>query len=584
MIDGIFKKLSTVQIVVSVTSSIALIVDSIVISRFMGMTSVAAVGLVTPLMMFILAFSGVLSSGGQLGVGKKLGRGNIAGASASLSLNLALTIISSVVVIAIVFGFTEKICLLFGADPGTELLFEAKTYLRGFILGTPGIIGMLGLIPIMNIDGDKKRTSISAIAATAGDIILDIVAVIFFPGNIFAIGLASSISYMIALVILLSHFFEKNGKYVLYINFKNIPWKETGDVFRQGSPAALQKILRTLLSFTLNCILLASGGELALGSFTIISNVGNLINSVGQGLSAATLTISGVMYGERIKKNLADLYKAMLKYSILWNLIALAFTLLAANLFANIFKTSKASDLSVVATGLRIFAFDYVFYSICLCAKSFYQGIGRMKVNYVITIFEGYICIALFSWIFAARWGVYGVCMGYVVGDAVSILTILIVTIIINHAFPKKLSDFLLLPINYSLKEEDMLCAEVTSIENAVEVSQRVNEFVTEHDNNLIKNGLKLSIAVEEFCKNIIQYGFEDVKKAKLEVIVIYENGNFTLQIKDNCHKFSPVEYMKLHADSVEKEKYSGIPLVFNLAKNVEYYSVLGINKLIVEA
>ena len=583
MIDGIFKKLSTVQVVVSVTSSIAMIVDSIIISRFMGMTSVAAVGLIVPMMMFILAFSGVLSSGGQLGVGKKLGRGNIEGASDCLSLNIALILISSIVLIAIAFCFTEKICLLLGATPNSELLFESEKYLMGFILGTPGIIGMLGLIPIMNMDGDKKRTTISAIAATVGDIVLDIVAVIIFPGNIFAIGIASSISYMIAFVILLSHFFEKNGKYVLYISFKNIPWRETVDVFKQGSPAALQKILRTLLSFTLNYILLKAGGELALGSFTIVSNVGNLVNSIGQGLSAATLTVSGVMYGERVKKNLADLYKAMLKYSVLWNLVALAFTLIAANLFANIFKSTKSSDLSVVATGLRIFAFDYVFYSICLCAKSFYQGIGRMKVNYVITIFEGYICIALFSWLFASRWGVYGVCMGYVVGDAVSILSILIVTIIINKTFPKKLSEFLLLPDDYSIKEEDMLCAEVTSIEDAIEVSQRVNEFVSNHNSSHSKEGVKLSIAVEEFCKNIIQYGFENEKKAKLEVIVIYENGNFTLQIKDNCRKFSPVEYMKLHADSVEKEKYNGIPLVFNLAKNIDYYSVLGINKLIVE-
>lgn len=585
MIDGVFKKLSAVQIMVSVTSSVSMIVDSIIISRFLGMNAVAAAGLITPVLMFILAFSGVLSSGGQLTVGQKLGRGKIDEANKSLSLNVALVLLSSAVIIILTFVFSNQICVFLGAEKDSLLFFEAKKYLRGYILGTPGIIGMLSLIPIMNIDGDKKRTSMSAMSATIGDILLDLICVVVFPGNIFAIGLASSISYYIAFGVILGHFFVKNDKHVLKISFKNLAWKEAFQTLYLGSPAALQKVLRTLLSFTVNQILIAAGGAMALAAFTIISNIGNLINSVGQGMSAATLTMTGVMYGERIKKNLSDLYKAFIKYSILWNLIMAVFVLVSADYLVVLFMTSKGADVSTVALGLRIFSIDFVFYSLCLCAKSYYQGIKRMKVNYIITVFEGYICIAFFTWLFGRFFGLNGVCLGYGIGDAVSILSIIFGIIITNKRLPHSMSDALLLQDGYAIPEDSTFHSSVTNIDDAIEVSKKAYEFVEQYKdgNTALSGGVKVSLAVEEFTKNIIQYGFTKVKDPQIDVFMYIENGRVVLQIKDNCEKFSPVDYMRSHAGDSEMTKYNGIPLMFGLAKDIEYYSVLGMNKLVIE-
>lgn len=584
MINGIFKKLSAVQIMVSVTSSVSMIVDSIVISRFLGMNAVAAAGLITPVLMLVLAFSGVLSSGGQLIVGQKLGRGEIEAANKSLSLNVALMLLSSALIIGVSCVFSGPICIFLGAKENSELLADAQEYLCGYILGTPGTIGMLSLIPMMNMDGDKKRTTVCAIAATVSDIILDLLSVVLFPGNIFMIGLASSISFYIAFFVIAGHFFVKNDKHVLKLSFRNIPWRETPQTLYLGSPAALQKALRTLLSFTVNQILLVFGGSIALAAYTIVSSIGNLINSVGQGMSSATLTITGVMYGERIKKNLSDLYKAFIKYSVLWNLVMVAVVLIGADYLVILFMNSQKADVSTVALALRFFSLDFVFYSICLCAKSYYQGIKRMKVNYIITIFEGYVCIALFTWLLGSVWGLNGVCLGYGIGDAVSLLSIIAGILITNKRFPRSISDALLLPDGYVLPEEHALRFMVNSLEEATDVSKKVYDYLELHADlcTSSKAGVKVALAVEEFTKNVVQYGFSKVNKPQMEVFLFFENGEIVLQIKDNCEKFSPVDYMRKHIEDSEVAQYHGIPMMFNLAKSIDYFSVLGMNKLVI--
>ncbi|MDO4489216.1 MAG: MATE family efflux transporter, partial [Eubacteriales bacterium] len=384
MLDGIFKKQSNIRIIVSITSSISMIIDNIFISRFIGMDGVAAAGLITPVLMIILAFSGVLSSGGQLIVGPKMGAGEKDKAIGSVSLCFMLVFISSVIVISGAFLFTDGICAFLGAEPGSELMSMAGEYLKGYMIGTPGIIGMLAIVPLLNIDGDKKRSYVSAWAVTISDIVLDIVAVIVFPGSIGAIALATAISYLLGLIIISGHFIKKDNRYGLRIRFNNIPWGETRDVFSLGFPAALQKVLRTMLTFTINQILLFVGGSIALAGFSIVSNIGNLMNSVGQGLSAATLTISGVLHGERIKKSLKDLYRAFIKYSVLWNLVMVIITILGAEVLVGIYLSAKKVDVTAVIMGVRLFSFDYIFYSLCLCAKNYYLGIKQMKVNYII--------------------------------------------------------------------------------------------------------------------------------------------------------------------------------------------------------
>ncbi|MDO4484014.1 MAG: MATE family efflux transporter [Clostridia bacterium] len=561
MIDGIFKKLSNIQIVVSITASISMIVDGAFIGRSLGMDGVAAAGLITPVLMIILAFSGVLSAGGQLIVGRKMGSGDRDAAIGAMSVCFFMAVFSGLFLTGLVFAFTNPICMLLGARPGSKLLAMSGQYLRGYVLGNAGIIGVLSMVPLLNLDGDKKRSFAAAWIITMTDIVLDIAAVLVFPGQIFAIALATSISYLVGFMVMCGHFAKNDRHFMLKIRLKNLPWRDGIQMLVLGLPAALQKALRTLLSFTVNHILLAVGGPVALAGFSIVSQIGNLLNSVGQGLSAATLTIAGVMHGEKIKKNLRDLYRAFIKYSVWWNLVVAAIGIIGADVLVSIFMSAKKVDVSAVVMGVRIFSLDFVFYSLCLCAKSYYQGIKRMSVNYLITIVEGYGCIAFFTFVLGHFFGFYGVCLGYGLGDAVSLLSIAAGVWMTKKRFPKRLDDYLLLQEDEMIPEDRVYHVDVTGPEDIGRISRESAAFMQQHLRT------RESIAdMETLLMPLMLQGFPNTKKPAAEISLICQDTAAVLLVSDNCTGFSLV-------DAISKEK---IP---SAVQEMEHYQVLGINK-----
>ena len=62
----------------------------------------------------------------------------------------------------------------------------------------------------MPLDNDRNMPVISSIFLTVSDIVMDLAAVLFFHGNTLEMGIATSISYYVALAVLLTHFRKKD--------------------------------------------------------------------------------------------------------------------------------------------------------------------------------------------------------------------------------------------------------------------------------------------------------------------------------------------------------------------------------------
>ncbi|MCR5402779.1 MAG: hypothetical protein K6E91_03050, partial [Butyrivibrio sp.] len=149
MIDRILSKVSKTQILISVATSIALIVDSIIISRFLGTSSMAGYGAVSPILMIIMAVSGVISTGSQIICAERIGKADTDGANRIVGLSIVISMFFAVFFILTCFFGEGLIIKLIGLKPGTDLSQCASDYLKGFILGAPAFIGTLTLMPYM---------------------------------------------------------------------------------------------------------------------------------------------------------------------------------------------------------------------------------------------------------------------------------------------------------------------------------------------------------------------------------------------------------------------------------------------------
>ncbi len=238
MINKALSKISKTQILISIATSIALIVDSIVISKFLGTSAMAGYGAGSPVLMIIMAVSGVISTGGQILCAERIGKADTEGANRIVGLSVVLSLVFAVVFILIFFFGTELVIWFIGIEQGTELSVSASDYLKGFILGAPAFIGTLTLMPYMQLDGNRKFAIISMAGVTVGDILGDIV-VVMIHGGIYGIGVASAVSYYIGVAVLLCHFIFKKG--TLRIRINRLPWLQTGKFFTLAVPPRFKR-------------------------------------------------------------------------------------------------------------------------------------------------------------------------------------------------------------------------------------------------------------------------------------------------------------------------------------------------------
>lgn len=585
MIKRLFNKVSYVQIMVNTASSIAMIVDNIVIGKYLGVEAIAAYGLVAPLLLLIMAVTQVLSTGGQVKCSEELGRQDTDKANGIFALTCMIALVFSILSVAVCFIFQSGITHVLGAKSGTDLYRDTVQYLLGFIIGAPGFVGMLILIPFIQLDGDKKCVINATIVMTVVDCIGDLLAATVFHAGMFGIGIASSLSYYCAFIILILHFLRKKG--ILRPGFKHIEFNRSAGIFLAGTPAALQKVLRTLLSLTINHTLIILCGPVALGIFTVVNSVLNLCNSAGQGMGASTLLLSGLFYAEEDKVNLKEVVRSFLKNSIVINLVMTVIVALAAEPLVLLFTRSGEVDVHQAVLALRIGIIDFVFFSLANCFKNYYQGTNHRMLTYVMTLLEAFAYSAAVTVPFTRFFGVNGTCSVFAAGDILTLITLYIIVSIKNRSCLPKLDNFLLLDGKDFIPDEDFYKKAVSSMEDMETASREVEDFVRAHGSG--KDPYladKMSLCAEELCKNTITYGFTDSRKEYLEVSVLYKDGRYTMRIRDDCGQYDPVAYYSKYKEEHNKsldEKY-GLRIVFGLMEDVNYYGTLGLNSTVITA
>ena len=124
------------QIVSSMTVTLCMLIDSIMIGRFLGVDSMSAYGLASPLLLIFAAFGSLISSGVQVMCGKTVGLGDREATDAVYSASVFLAGTVSAVGLALVFLFLQPLTTLLGAGkpgPDNQVFDLTRDYITGFM-------------------------------------------------------------------------------------------------------------------------------------------------------------------------------------------------------------------------------------------------------------------------------------------------------------------------------------------------------------------------------------------------------------------------------------------------------------------
>ena len=160
-------------ILMAMSTTMSIVVDSIIVGNMLGASALAAVNLVLPVMMAYVSVAALLGLGGATVISVAFGQRQGSYANEIFAATIAGMLASSLVLVV-----GQAMCL----DWITGLLTQDATlrplvrdFLHVLIYGAPVIIATLGLVYCLRADGWVKMASATLITANAVNLALDMV-------------------------------------------------------------------------------------------------------------------------------------------------------------------------------------------------------------------------------------------------------------------------------------------------------------------------------------------------------------------------------------------------------------------------
>ena len=364
MIRKLVRQMLTAQVFSALTVSLCLLIDSIMIGRFLGEQAIAAYGLANPLLLAIGAIGSLLAAGIQVTCSRSLGRGSQEETNAGYSSAIMVAgIISGVFMVAAIL-FRSFFAKVMGAGSSGELFNQTRDYIAGFSIGAPGSMGALVLVPFLQMAGQSNLLIAAVLTMTITDIGLDQLNVLVFNGGMFGMGLASAISYYAAMVVSAFYFLSK--KSVFRFTRKGVTVKKMLELFKSGVPAGFSMAAAMVLVFVMNQILMSTGGEDALSAFTVMMSLGNAAQCINTGTGGVSLTLSGMFVQEEDRNSLKELLWLLFRYAVILGLGMGLVLLVFAEPLVGLFITEPGKARDMAALALRLYATGLI--PCCACS------------------------------------------------------------------------------------------------------------------------------------------------------------------------------------------------------------------------
>ena len=573
MIRRLVRQMLTAQIFSVLTISICMLIDNVMVSRFLGETAMAAYSLANPALLAIGAIASLLSAGIQVACSKSLGRGSQKETNAGYSSALVLGGGISLFFTALVLLLQSPLASLLGAGTEGELFEQTRGYLAGFSIGAPASMGALLLVPFLQMAGQTTLLVSAVLAMTLLDVGLDLLNVLVLHQGMFGMGLASALSYYLALII--AGFYFCSRKCAFRFSRKLVSRAKIAELFRGGVPAGFNMASSVILVYVLNRLLQASGGETAVAAYAVVSGLGNAANCITTGVGGVSLTLSGILYNEEDRHGLRELIRVLCRYSVALGLGMGLILLVFSPALVSVFVAEEGPLQRTAVLGLRLFAAGMIPCCINNALKNMYQAAGNERLTVGISLVEGAVFPTLAAWALSAAMGTNGIWLHFAAGE---ILTLAAVCLLIRRrsgALPWQKDACLLLKEDFGVTED---CLLETSVHNLAEMGALVEEaekFCLSHGASPSLSN-HIALCIEEMAGNTIQHGFSrDTRLHHLSVRLLYKGESWILRFRDDCQAFDPIHYVP---DG--EEDALGIRLAMTLAEKANYTYSLNMNNL----
>ena len=400
-------------------------VDRIYIGNIpeIGRASLTGVGVALPVIIIMSAFAFMVGMGGAPLAAMRLGSGDREGAERVLGNALTLLISLSVVLTVLLQLIKHPLLMAFGASEATYQY--AGAYLGVYLWATPAIMLTLGLNPYIAAQGRPKAAMAAFLLSSGVNMVLDPIFILALGWGVRGAAFATLISQTVSAVWTIAVL--RSDKAVMRIRARSMKLEgdTTGGILRLGVSPLLMMGTESMVSATLNNSLQRYGGDLYVGSMTILLSLLQLVMTPLNGFTQGTQAILSYNYGARQTGRVKAAFKLIVTTTVF---IALALSLTAIlfpRVFAGMFSRGDTELIDLTARMMPVFLCGIFAVGAQIACQSAFLALGQAKVSLFVTLLRKVLLLIPLAVILPRFVGVNGVYYAEPIADlTASLITV----------------------------------------------------------------------------------------------------------------------------------------------------------------
>ncbi len=583
----LFFRLLPYQVLLLIIDAANGIVDSICASNFIGQTAMNAIGLYSPLNHFLFAVSIMLVSGSQLMVGKAMGRNEVDSVKDYFSTDLILSVIisSALSLLLILAAVTDAAHVLITDTANRKAL---NMYLIGQSFGIPALVLGQQLFAFLSIENQRTRTMIASFICILTNSTMDILLVKVFKMGTFGLGLASAIGLWTFCAVMLQYYICRKSHMQFAVSSFSL--KNSATICREGYAGANSRFVEMFRCIIVNALLMKYIGDTGISAFAAVNSVMAVFWPITFGMIAVTRMLLSITIGEEDRRSMTDIMRVLFFQGTLLQCAITALIILLSNPLTNMFYHNPSDAVyGMTLMGFRMLPLCMPLAVLSLGYVCYAQATDKKTLSIIISLMDGAVDVVLLCLILIPIFKIEGLYLANIINGFICAAMIFGYVMLKKHHFPKTMEDFLVIPDDFGVSEDERIDLEVcqsadnpqfsgqlTEIEN---ISENVINFCMQRniDRHRATNA---ALALEEMAANVVQHGFtESGSHHAVDIRVVHKDDDIIMRLLDNCAAFDPLERMK-QLNLSGQDQNLGIRIVHGIVKDVQYQNLLGLNVL----
>ena len=373
--------------------------DVIVVGKFAGSTSLAAVGATSSLINLLTgAFIGI-SVGVNILVARYIGCRDDDGVSRAVHSAVTLSLLLGIV--TFLLGFFLSTPMLALMDTPADVLALASLYLRIYFIGVPGALIYNFAAAVLRAYGDTKRPLLFLAVSGVLNVLLNLFFVIVCRLDVAGVAIATVVSQYVSVVMILVCLMRQEGPSRLCLAKLRLHPSEALRMIQIGLPAGLQSVVFNISNVMVQSCVNSFGADV-IAANTAASNLAAFTYTAMNAVFHAAITFTSQNLGARRYDRIWSIFRNCLLTVLLIGVpLCVVSTVFGPQLLSiYVSKNDPAYD-AVIAMGMIRTYYVTTPYFLCgmmeVCC-GMVRGLGKSWLPMVVTIFGA--CVLRIIWIY----------------------------------------------------------------------------------------------------------------------------------------------------------------------------------------